>query len=92
MKRADEVMEEMLATYRERGKVYGDNWLTIGHALEVLFPAGITLRSPEEHNRYHLFLMMLVKMTRLANTGLLHKDSAHDAAVYAAMLAGLLSE
>ena len=90
MMTADKVMEDMLATFRERGKLYGDNYLRIGHVLAAMFPNGVLLRSAEEHNRYHLYLMMMVKMTRLATTELTHEDSAHDAAVYSAMLAGML--
>lgn len=90
MKKADEVMEEMLVTFRERAKVYGDNYLIIGKVMADLFPQGITLKTEEEHNRYHLFLMTMIKATRAANTGLTHHDSAHDMAVYGAMFTGMV--
>jgi hypothetical protein len=35
---------------------------------------------------------MIVKITRFANSGLKHKDSIHDAAVYAAMVESLIKE
>lgn len=92
MKTGDEVMKDMLATFEERGKVYKTNYLIIGQALAQMFPEGIRLQTAEDHNRWHLFLMVMVKATRLANTALTHKDSAHDMAVYAAMFAGLIDE
>ena len=92
MKTGDEVMKDMLATFQERGKVYKNNYLIIGKALEQMFPDGISLKTADDHNRWHLFLMVMIKATRLANTALSHKDSAHDMAVYAAMFAGLIDE
>jgi len=86
MKKGSDVLKDMLKTFQQRYKLYKANYLIIGHVMAALFPRGITLRSPEEHNRYHLFLMIMVKATRLANTNLKHIDSSHDAGVYAAML------
>ena len=85
-----EIMEEMLETFKERHKLYGDNYKRIGKVLESLFPAGITLKTVSEHNQYHLFMMMVVKLTRFANTNLTHKDSVHDIGIYAAMEESIL--
>lgn len=90
MKTGDVVMREMLETFEARAKVYGNNYLIIGKVMEAMLPDGITLRTADDHNAFHLFLMQMVKMTRLANTDLKHIDSAHDSAVYGAMLAGLI--
>jgi len=92
MKTADIVMEEMLEVFKERKETYGNNYLIIGKVLAALYPNGLVLNTEEDHNKYHLFLLVLVKATRLANTGLTHEDSAKDLAVYAAMLTGLLTE
>lgn len=92
IKRPDEILQEMAKTYKERSKQYGDNWLKIGNVLSALYPAGITLTTPDDFNHFHLFLLMLVKVTRLSESNLTHVDSAHDAAVYAAMLEALMSE
>jgi len=62
----------------------------IGEIQAVMFPEGITLKTPEDHNKWHLFLMTMIKATRLANTGLNHEDSGLDMAVYASMFAGML--
>jgi len=90
MQTADKVMEQMLETFRERGKIYKSNYLMIGEILAVMFPEGITLKTPEDHNKWHLFLLTMVKATRLANTNLKHEDSGLDMAVYASMFAGML--
>ncbi|NBQ49091.1 MAG: hypothetical protein EBV86_01260 [Marivivens sp.] len=90
MRRADEVMREMLETFEQRGALYKDNYLLIGQVLEVIFPDGVQLLTQGDHNRYHLFIQCLNKLLRLAMTDLSHQDSAHDLAVYAAMLEGLL--
>ena len=90
MQPADKVMEQMLNTFRERGKVYKANYLMIGEILSVMFPEGITLKTADDHNKWHLFLMTMIKATRLANTGLNHEDSALDMSVYASMFTGML--
>jgi len=90
MQTADKVMENMLATFKERQKTYGNNYLVIGRVMAAMFPDGVVLKTPEDHNKWHLFLMAMVKATRLANTNLQHEDSAHDASVYMAMLDGML--
>ena len=41
-------------------------------------------------NKWHLFELMVVKLTRFANSGLTHQDSIHDLAVYAAMVESLV--
>lgn len=83
------IMKEMAETFAERHKIYGDNYKQIGDVMTKLFPLGITLSSPNEHNSFSLFSMMVVKLTRLANSNLKHKDSVHDIGVYAAMLESL---
>jgi len=84
---AADIMAEAAETFRERNKVYGDNYKNVGQAMQGFFPNGITLSTPEDHNRFHLFMLAVVKMTRYANNweqG--HKDSIRDATVYCAML------
>lgn len=83
-------MEQMLATFQQRGKIYKANYLMIGEVLSTMFPEGITLKTPHDHNKWHLFLMTMIKATRLANTRLTHEDSGLDMAVYATMFAGML--
>jgi len=89
---AADILFEMAGTYRERNKVYGDNYKRVGAVMMALFPNGVTLSTEEDYNRWHLFELIVVKLTRFANSGLTHEDSIHDAAVYAAMVESLISK
>ena len=92
MPKADEILDSMAETFRERNKVYGDNYKSVGAVMTALFPDGVSLITKEQFNTWHLFELMIVKLTRFANTGMTHRDSIHDAAVYAAMVESLLEE
>lgn len=87
-KTADKFLDESAATYREKSKEYGDNFLQLGHVLAAYFPGGITLVSPDDFNRFHLFMMKCIKDARYVQNwekgG--HLDSSLDASVYTAML------
>lgn len=90
MKNAADILGEMAETFRERNKVYGDNYLRVGDVMVALFPEGVTIGTKEQFNVWHLFELMIVKLTRFANSGLSHEDSIHDLAVYAAMVESLI--
>ena len=90
MKNAADILAEMADTFRERNKVYGDNYLRVGQVMTALFPNGVTIVNPAQFNVWHLFELMVVKLTRFANSGLTHEDSIHDLAVYAAMVESLI--
>ena len=76
-----DILQEMADTFRERNKVYGDNYKTVGEVMISLFPNGVQLNTVSDYNSWHLFELMIVKITRFANSNLKHKDSIHDAAV-----------
>jgi len=84
--RGDEILESMRLTYQERNKIYGDNFETVGKVLAVLFPEGLTLKTAEEFEAYHLLDWIVGKLTRFTATQMQHQDSIHDIAVYSAML------
>ena len=86
------VLEEMAETFRGRNKVYGDNYKSVGDVMMALLPNGIEMKSAEEFNRWHLFELIIIKLTRFANSDFSHQDSIHDIAVYAAMIESLLME
>ena len=92
MKNAADILADMADTYRERNKVYGDNYKRVGAVMAAMFPDGVQLETADEYNVWHLFELMVVKMTRFANSGLTHQDSIHDLAVYAAMVESLVSK
>lgn len=85
---AADKLEAMAATFRERNKVYGDNFIRLGHSMHAMFPEGLTVNTPEDWTRLYFFFLQQVKASRYAtnfNKGG-HVDSVHDAAVYMAML------
>lgn len=90
MKTAADILAEMADTYRERNKVYGDNYKSVGAVMMALFPNGVKLETTDQFNVWHLFELLVVKMTRFANSQLTHEDSIHDLAVYAAMVESLI--
>ena len=90
MTTAADILAEMADTYRERNKVYGDNYKRVGAVMAAMFPNGVDLFTEEDYNVWHLFELIVVKLTQFANSGLTHEDSIHDAAVYAAMVESLI--
>jgi hypothetical protein len=87
---AADVLQQMANTFRERNAVYGDNFKMVAKLMAVLFPQGV----PSElvtQDQFHLFELLLVKVSRYAISSLTHKDSIHDAAVYAAMCEAILT-
>lgn len=88
-----EILVQAAQTYDERSRVYGDNYKHFGHAMAAIFPAGLTVKSPEDWNRLGIFTQVMSKITRYAASFEVgHVDSAHDACVYAAMLEELTRE
>lgn len=90
MKTADDILSEMAATFRERNAVYKNNFEKVGPVMMALFPEGIHLRSAEQVNIWHLFELIIVKITRFGNSALTHQESIHDIAVYAALIEAAL--
>ena len=87
----DEVLKNASKLFKEKARVYGDNWKQIGPILNILFPHGL-LGSIKHMDKLHLIVMILVKLTRYAegvNNGKDHKDSTRDLVVYAEMLDSL---
>ena len=77
--------------YRERNKFYGDNYKQHGAMLAAMFPDGLSLKGPEDFNRFAMFLQITHKVTRYAKSiefdqgG--HQDSLDDISNYAQMMA-----
>lgn len=87
-----ELLEAMAKTFRERNAVYGDNWRMVGKLMLVMFPRGVDLRTTADIDIWHMFELMIVKLSRFAVSGLSHQDSVHDLAVYAAMVEAILKQ
>lgn len=89
---AADILDAAAATYRERNAGYKDNAVMVGEVMQALFPHGVTLRDAADHHAYHLFELMIVKLTRFVKSDLRHADSIHDLAVYAAMVEARVDE
>ena len=83
-----EYLEDCAETYHAKHKVYGPNYLQIGKAMEAIFPEGLIVKTADDFNRLHCFMLSMVKITRYANNynkgG--HEDSVRDLIVYQSML------
>lgn len=84
-------MAKASKTFEERNAQYKDNWKIVGAVMEAFFPDGIELRTKEDHEVYHLFELLVVKLTRFVTSEFTHIDSIHDPAVYAAMIESILT-
>jgi len=84
----NEYSHEATDLFEERGKVYGDNYKRMGIVMSGLFPKGIYLKTTDDHNRFHLLELMVLKLTRYCENwdkgG--HADSLDDNSVYSMML------
>jgi hypothetical protein len=89
---ASDILRKAANTFRERNAVYRDNAVNVGKVMEALFPDGVNLKNAKDHQIYHLFELIIVKLTRFANTDLHHTDSIHDVMVYAAMIEPLCGD
>jgi hypothetical protein len=86
-KTPDALLEQAALLFRTRGKEYSYNYLAMGDAMTTLFPEGVQLKTPRDHLRFHLLVLMMVKVTRYSfNWREGHPDSLKDLAVYTAML------
>lgn len=86
-----EIMQSMAATFKERNAVYGDNFRMVAKIMKVLFPKDIP-QGLAFQDHFHLFELLVVKLSRFATSNLSHRDSIHDAAVYCAMIESILTE
>lgn len=84
------ILERAAATFRERNAAYRGNFRAVGPMLRALFPDGIP-DAVLHGDGFSLLVLLLVKLSRYAQTGLTHVDSIHDAMVYSAMLEALTS-
>jgi hypothetical protein len=80
------ILEQAADTYRERNAEYGENYRVFGRVMDALFPDGLTIKGVDEWNRFHLWLLSVVKLTRyVQNWEAGHEDSILDEIVYLAM-------
>lgn len=88
-----EILVEAAETFKTRNAVYKDNYKHIGPVMAGYFPEGIRLLTPTDYIRFHLFMLIHVKLTRYTNNWANgHQDSLRDISVYAAMLESVDAE
>lgn len=95
-KTVDKILMAGADTFKQRNKIYGDNYKRFGNILMNLFPNGVDVTNPDIANKLNLLIQITGKITRyaecLTNGYKGHKDSAHDIMVYAAMLEEMTDE
>ena len=81
-------LEKLADLYRQRNKLYGNDYKRCGEAYMALFPNGLTLRTAEDFTRFVIFSLGFGKQIRYANnfTRGGHADSLDDSSVYSQML------
>jgi|GEM_PF-1715367 len=88
---ASDILAAGAKTYAERNKTYGENYRMVAPIMKVLFPYGVPAGTIHS-DKWHLFELLVVKITRFATSKLAHQDSIHDAMVYAAMIEASIKE
>lgn len=88
VKKVPQALADLGKLFEERNALYKDNYKNFGKTLVGLFPNGLTLRTAEQFNRFALFLQIVHKQSRYAQSILSggHPDSLDDTSVYAQML------
>lgn len=86
------IFDAMAGTLRSRAADYGYNAAKVAKVMQIFFPDGVKLDSEEDHEAWHLFELVIVKLTRFVNSGLRHQDSIHDMAIYAGFVERLVAK
>ena len=81
-----EILNTIAETYHDRQKRYGKSYLRFGAVASGLWPQGLRLDSHQDFVRHGILIQIISKLVRYADKPAGHKDSAHDMALYAAML------
>lgn len=88
---AANILASAAETFANRNAVYTNNYQQVAPIVKQLWPDGVP---PEltAQDQWHLFELIVVKLTRFANSALTHEDSIHDIMVYAAMIQSIIQE
>lgn len=84
------ILAQAADTFKQRNAQYKHNADKVGKVMQILFPDGVQLKSAEDFHKWHLFELMIVKLTRFVNSDLNHYDSIRDLVVYGAMVEAIL--
>ena len=86
------ILDEMKKTFTQRQETYGRSYVRFGHIAAALWPDGLAVTSPEDFARLGVVVQIISKLARYTNIAKGHKDSAHDLAIYGAILESLTNE
>jgi hypothetical protein len=87
-----QILHDMAETFRERDAQYGQTYLRFGGVCAAAFPRGIQLDGADQFARFGVVVQCFGKLLRYVAQPNGHKDSAHDLAVYAAILESLTED
>lgn len=62
-----DVLSQASKILSQRNKAYKNNYISYGKVMEALFPKGVELQSSRDHVRFHMIVLLIVKLTRYAN-------------------------
>jgi hypothetical protein len=80
-------LREAADLFAKHNKLYKDNYHKVGAIYALMFPNGITLRTPADFNRFAIVVQMVNKLVRYSfNWVTGHPDSLDDLSIYAMML------
>ena len=86
------ILDNLADTYRHRGERYRESFKQVGEVMKIVFPEKRTISTVQDFNALHLLMMIVVKLVRFGNQGMMHKDSIEDAAVYCAMMRHIIDD
>ncbi len=87
-----DLMDQHAATFRERYESYGNNAEVVGRIMAAMFPNGVALKTAKDFEMWHLFELMIVKLSRFSSSGLRHEDSINDLPAYCGMVHRLIND
>lgn len=88
----DNTLAEMATTFSNRNAVYKNNHVMVGRVMAAFFPDGVTLKTPEDFEKWSFFEAKIIKLTRFVASDLTHEDSILDDGVISAMMKTLMED
>lgn len=73
-----QVLDENRDILIEKNSDYGDAQHVVGQILEIQFPDGVTLESPQDFKRFGLYVRILDKVSRMGTLGFENADRQVD--------------
>lgn len=85
-----DIIKKAIQTHKKRSKTYNKNYYKFGEIMHAMFPLGLTIKGADMWSAFGLFFMMMVKISRNAESFAINKkfdiDTTHDTGVYSFIL------